>query len=89
MPNQIISQQIQKLLTDLGFWSASCGLIGSILTFFFGFPPQVNPKGMSFLALERTDQTEIRKAKVFKTISYFGVLLLVLSFLLQVIISIQ
>lgn len=83
MPNQIV-----KLIINLNFWSALSGLVGAILIFLFGLPPKVDPQGHQHLLLEGTDEKEKGKGKVYKRISYFGVFLLIVSFLLQVIMSI-
>lgn len=81
--------QISEITANLNFWSALGGLIGAILIFLFGLPPKIDPEGHQHLLLEGVDENERRKAKTYKKISYFGVFLLIISFLLQVIISIK
>jgi len=84
-----MQNQISEIVINLSFWSALSGLTGAILIFLFGLPPKIDPKGHQHLLLEGIDENEKKKAKTYKKISYFGVLLLIVSFLLQVIISIQ
>jgi|GEM_PF-1817442 len=80
---------IIKLLSDINFWSAICGLSGSIFIFFFGIPPRVDPCGHIHLILEQENKEDIVKGKKFKIMSYIGLLLIGLSFLLQIINLIQ
>jgi len=63
--------------------------MGAILIFLFGIHPRINPEGHINLILEQTDEKEKKKARVYISISYLGVSLLIMSFLLQVIISIK
>lgn len=74
-----------SLLTDINFWSAFCGFLGSICIFFFGLPPKINSDGLIGLALEQVDEQGIAKGKTFKYLSYIGLSLLALSFILQII----
>lgn len=74
-----------KLLSDINFWSALCGFIGSIFIFFFGLPPKINSDGLIGLALEQEDEEGKAKGKIFKYLSYVGLSLLALSFVLQII----
>lgn len=73
------------MLSNINFWSALSGLMGTILIFFFGIPPRIDPEGQIHLVTGGIDKEEIRKAKYFKYLSYLGILLLALSFLLQII----
>lgn len=84
MQNQII-----KLVLNLNFWSALSGFIGTILIFFFGLPPRIDPDGNIHLILEQTSKEDIKEAKIYRKVSYVGVFLLIISFLLQVILSIK
>ena len=74
---------ICNLLIDLNFWSALSGLIGTILIFFFGLPPKVDPDGHIHLICEQEDEKEKIKGKKYKAISYIGLVLIGLSFLFQ------
>lgn len=76
---------IISLLTSLNFWSAFCGLIGTIFIFFFGLPSQINQDGHGHLLLEQVDEKEIAKGKLYKKAGYFGLFLIFLSFLIQII----
>jgi len=75
--------KIFNLLFNIDFWSAFVGFLGTILIFFFGLPPKIDQEGHSHLLLEGTDEGEKRRARIYKYISYGGILLLSISFLLQ------
>ncbi len=77
--------EFYKLFLNIDFWSALFGFIGTLLVFFFGLPPKVDPDGHSYLLLEGDDEEEKIKAQRYKKLSYGGVLLLSLSFFLQLI----
>jgi len=72
-----------SLFLNINFWSTISGLIGAILIFFFGLPPSFNPDGKIRLILEQEDAKTKEKGGIYKKISYIGISLLVLSFLLQ------
>ena len=74
---------MSDLLTNQIFWSALFGLLGTILIFFFGLPPRIDPDGHSYLLLESDDEDEKKKAKRYKITSYLGLFFIALSFLLQ------
>lgn len=76
-------------MQNLSLLSALSGLLGAIIIFFFGLPPKLDPEGHQHLLAEGVDEKEKKKARIYKRISYCGVLLLILSFLLQVVISIK
>lgn len=76
---------MHNLLSNLNFWSALSGLLGTILTFFFGLPPKVDSDGHSYLLLEGDDENEKKKAKKYKLTSYLGLFFIALSFLIQLI----
>jgi hypothetical protein len=76
---------ICELLLNINFWAALCGLFGTILIFFFGLPPKVDPSGHTYLICEQKDEDEKRKGKKYKFLSYTGLALLGLSFVLQII----
>ncbi len=72
-----------RLLLNINFWSALSGFAGAILIFFFGLPPKIDPDGHIHLSLEQESEEDKRKGKKYKIISYAGILLLAISFLLQ------
>lgn len=76
---------IIKLVTNINFWSALCGLLGTILIFFFGLPPKIDQDGHSYFILEQDNEKEKHTAQIYKKMSYFGLLFIGLSFLLQII----
>lgn len=73
------------ILSNIDFWSALCGLIGTSIIFFCGFPPQINPSGRRYLALEQEDSKMKNKAKILKVFSYLGLFLIFISYLLLMI----
>lgn len=64
-------------------WSASLGLIGTILIFIFGLPPSIAEKGVQYLALEQEDPSEKKKWRLYKILSYVGIGMIALSFIIQ------
>ena len=64
--------------------SATSGLIGTILIFFFGLPPKISEDGKIYLITEQSDESERNKARIFKYRSYYGLSLICISFLLQI-----
>ncbi|MFA6608472.1 MAG: hypothetical protein WCT07_01005 [Candidatus Paceibacterota bacterium] len=73
-----------NLFFNIDFWGAFCGLLGTIIIFFFGLPPKVDVDGNNYLLLQKTDEKEKVRARKYKKLSYFGLLLIALSFLLQI-----
>lgn len=59
-------------------------IIGVILLFFFGLPPDVNPKGQSFFLLEHQNEKEKIKGIFYISISWLAFCFLILGFLLQI-----
>ena len=76
---------IDTLFLNIDFWSAVFGFTGSILLFFFGLPPKIDPEGHIHLILEQIDKKEIKKGRIYKKFGYIGLLFIALSFALQVI----
>lgn len=76
---------ITGYLTNLELWAAVLGLTGTMILFFFGLPPKVDPEGSTYLILEQGNQEEKRRYKIYKNVSYLGLLLIASSFLIQII----
>ena len=76
---------ICDLLQNLNFWSAVFGLAGTIFIFFFGLPPKIDRDGHICLRTEQEDEKEKQKAKIYILASYVGLILLAISFFLQLI----
>lgn len=74
---------IHNLIQSFDFWSAFLGLLGTILIFFFGIPSKIDRDGHIHLILEQENKEEKKKAKKYLFMSYVGLSLLVISFLLQ------
>lgn len=74
---------------NLDFFSALSGLIGTILIFFFGIPPKVDKDGHINIICEQEDKGEKERYKIYKKISYFGVLLIAVSFFIQLLLSLR
>jgi len=74
-----------ELLLNINFWSALCGLSGSILIFFFGLPSKVDPSGNIYIIIEQKSEDDKKKGRKYKFLSYAGLSLLGLSFALQII----
>lgn len=77
--------KILNQLLDINFLSYTLGFIGTILIFFYGLPPKVDPDGHIHLILEQEDKLEKRKGKIYKKIGYLGIILIAISFLLQIV----
>jgi len=73
---------------SIDIWSSSLGFAGTLLIFFFGLSPRINTKGSMSLLLEQTDTKMAKKAKLYRILSYAGMLLIATSFLLQFVKSI-
>ena len=78
-------KKMSNLLTNIDFWSATSGFIGTLMLFFFGLPPKLNPGGHINLISEQTNTREEKTYKLFQKLSYLALSLIALSFLLQII----
>lgn len=77
-------KQMIKILTNINFWGALCGLIGTIMLFKFGLPPKLNPEGHIYIIAEQEDKNEQKKYKKYLKFSYIALGLIALSFLLPI-----
>ncbi len=75
--------EICNLILSIDFWSTLLGFAGTLFIFLFGLPPKINTEGHINLILEQTDKKMGEKAKFYKKLSYVGISLLSISFLLQ------
>ena len=75
--------------TNWNLVSAIFGVIGTVIIFFFGLPSRINESGHVNLILEQADEKEKQKAKWFTKISYLGIMFLILSYSVQVILTIK
>lgn len=48
---------------NIDFWSALSGFIGTVMLFFFGLPPRLNPEGHINLILEQSNNEEKESIK--------------------------
>lgn len=71
-----------SILTAIGL---TLNIIGTLLIWKFGLPAPISRTGDVHLILEHSDQNEVKQAKTYDRLSLFGVLLLLLGFLLQLV----
>ena len=57
-----------------------CGLIGSLLIFFFGIPRKIDTEGKNNMVFLGEDHDEIKKIERYKILGNFGISLIALSF---------
>lgn len=62
------------------------GFMGTLILFFFGVPIDINKNGSINLVIERTDKKIKTKYKVYKFLSWIGLLFLIASFIVQLLI---
>lgn len=61
----------------------SLDMIGVILIFLFGISPRYDIEGQTYIVTGGINKKEIKKAKKFKRLSWFGLFLVFSGFLLQ------
>jgi hypothetical protein len=76
---------IYNLLSNLNFWSAISGLLGTVLIFRFGLPPRVNPDGQVGRCIAGVDEEQKKIAKKYKWTSYIGLFLIFISYFIQLV----
>lgn len=73
----------------MSIWINSLGLLidiaGALLLWKFGLPEDVNREGLSFLAIEETDEQERVKARKYDSYSRLALLFLIIGFILQLV----
>ena len=60
-------------------------IVGAVLLWRYGLPEEISRSGASYLALETNDKTEATKANRYDRVAQWGMALLVLGFLLQLV----
>lgn len=58
-------------------------MLGIIIIFFFGISPRLDIKGNTYRVSGEVDENEIRKAKIYKLLSWIGLILIFMGFLFQ------
>jgi len=76
---------IYNMLLNLNLLSALFGFIGTILIFFYGLPSKINKDGHVNLVLEQEDEDAKKKSRRYIFLSYLGLSLIAISFLIQII----
>ncbi len=72
------------MLSNLNFWAALFGLVGSILIFLYGIPRMIDDDGTVLLSVGK-EKEEAKKGKRFKHLGNLGLLLLIFSFIFQIV----
>src|SRR2546430_438276 len=65
------------------------GFIGTVIIFFYGVPNKIDTGGKISLVLQQENEEEKVKIKKFRKWSNFGLILIALSFLIQILLSIS
>lgn len=69
--------------SEISAFGLCLDIIGVLLLWRFGLPPDVRRSGHSYLVLEGEDENEKKKAKLYDKISHAAILLIVIGFALQ------
>ena len=78
-----LRNSLQALNTALTTIGLSLDIVGVLLLWRFGLPPDVRRGGKSFLLLEQSDEAEAKRAQLYDRFSHLAILLLVAGFALQ------
>ncbi len=70
-----------RLLNTVGL---SITIVGCVLLFQFGLPPDVNPKGTTTIVTSDVDTSEIAKARLYSRLGRLGIALVAAGSLLQI-----
>ena len=73
-------------ITFLTYLSPTLGFIGTGLIFFFGVPKQTDTGGKTYIITEDVCEREKRTIKRYKTLGNIGLILIAISFLIQIVI---
>ncbi len=65
--------------------SAICGMLGTLLIYFFGVPKQIDTGGAIYIVTPNKDENEQKKIAKYKKFGNVGLFLIGISFLLQAI----
>lgn len=60
-------------------------IIGVVVLFKFGLPSNITKEGTVFLAVQKSDEKEKKKYKKYEFWSRFGLLLLIIGFVMQIV----
>ncbi len=83
--DQLVCALIANAAKALSSFGLFLDVIGVVLLFKFGLPEEVRRHGRSFLAIEGENEDEKRKAEEYDFWARFGLVLLIVGFLLQLI----
>jgi len=70
------------LINSLGLFF---DILGAIAIFKFGIPKKIDKNGHQYLILEQIDDGEKKKAKKYEKLSYIGLTLIIIGFIMQLI----
>lgn len=76
---------IYVLLQTLPYLVPCLGLVGTCLIFYFGIPRKIDTAGKIGICLEQEDEEEKEKIKKYKAWGNLGLILIGLSFFVQII----
>ena len=60
-------------------------IIGAVILFFFGLAPKIDTEGTVYLVTEQKDEDEIKRGRIYKTMSSIGIILIIFGFIFQLI----
>ncbi|EKE02846.1 MAG: hypothetical protein ACD_20C00325G0007 [uncultured bacterium] len=76
---------ILRLISISDLMTPILGLAGAILVFNYGIPKVIDNQGYEFLQIEQLNKDEELKIKKYKRNGRFGILLIVYSFVFQLV----
>ena len=69
--------------TILSVVGLSFDMIGVIIIFLFGISPKLDIEGQTYIITGAIDNAEIKKAKIYKRLSWTGLFLVFIGFFIQ------